>query len=45
MYFVISNFHKWKCVLTVKAEGNGLDVEARAGLLMEPYSGKIIYEK
>lgn len=33
------------CVLTVKAEGNGLDVEARAGLLMEPYSGKIIYEK
>lgn len=32
-------------VLIVKAEGNDLDVEARAGLLMEPYSGKIIYEK
>ncbi|MCY6370298.1 D-alanyl-D-alanine carboxypeptidase family protein [Clostridium ganghwense] len=32
-------------VLPVKGDEKGLDVEARSGLLMEPYSGKIIFEK
>lgn len=32
-------------VIPVKAEESGLDVEARSGLLMEPSTGKIIFEK
>lgn len=32
-------------ILPVKAEEGGLDVEAKSALLMEPYSGKIIFEK
>lgn len=32
-------------VLNVRAEGEGMNVEAKSALLMEPNSGKIIYEK
>lgn len=32
-------------VLNVKAEGEGINVEARSALLIEPNSGKILFEK
>ncbi|MCY6959982.1 D-alanyl-D-alanine carboxypeptidase family protein [Clostridium brassicae] len=39
--FFVSNIF----VLSAKADEKGLDVEAKSGLLMEPNTGKIIFEK
>lgn len=44
--FVLSSIFIFQVfVVKVKAEGTGIDVDAKSALLMEPVSGKILYEK